>query len=53
MNSPDKRVLADIREYGWHVVKVFSRHGGPDFAYSIGIFETFVHPEILIVGLDT
>ena len=51
MGSPDDKLIEDIREYGWHVVKVFSRTGGPGFAYSIGVFETFGHPEILIVGL--
>jgi len=51
VGDPDDKLLKDIREYGWHVVKVFSRTGGPDFAYSVGMFETFGHPEILIVGL--
>lgn len=49
MGDPNDKLLADIHEFGWHVVKVFSRTGGPDFAYSM--FETFKHPEILIVGL--
>ena len=51
MGDPDDKLIKDIREFGWHVIKVFSRTGGPDFAYSIGLFETFGHPEILIVGL--
>ncbi len=51
MNDADAKVVNDIEEYGWHVVKVFSKGGGPDFAYSIGLHESFRHPEILVVGL--
>ena len=51
MSDADAKVISDINEYGWHVVKVFSKSGGPDFAYSIGLYESFRHPEILVVGL--
>jgi hypothetical protein len=51
MSDADGKVISDIKEYGWHVVKVFSKRGGPDFAYSIGLYESFGHPEILVVGL--
>jgi Domain of unknown function (DUF4262) len=51
MSGADAKVLGDINEYGWHVVKVFSKSDGPDFAYSIGLYESFRHPEILVVGL--
>ena len=51
MSGADAKVISDIQEHGWHVVKVFSKSGGQDFAYSIGLYESFRHPEILVVGL--
>ena len=45
----DDKVLSDIEEYGWHVVKVMEDNSGPGFCYSIGLFKTFGHPEIMIV----
>lgn len=38
-----------MRAYGWHVVWVFNAE--PEFAYTIGLHHTFVHPEIIVFGL--
>ena len=46
-----KKISDDIRDYGWHVIKVLEDESAPGFGYSIGLFETFKHPEIIIVGL--
>jgi len=51
MDEVDAKIVSDIEEHGWHVIKVFADESGPAFAYSIGLFQTFRHPEILIVGL--
>lgn len=48
----EQRVLNDIRELGWHVVSVPEDDEGPGFAYSIGFFQTFQHPEIIVFGLE-
>ncbi len=48
----DSRVLRDIREVGWHVVKVLEDAEGPPHAFSIGLHERFDHPEIVVVGPD-
>ena len=46
------RAKADIQRHGWHVVKVLADDSGPAFAYSIGLFQTFHHPEILMFGFE-
>lgn len=47
------RVRADVAEHGWHVIKVFSDGDtGPPFAYTIGLWTTFRHPEVVIFGLN-
>ena len=49
----DRKLLGDIREYGWHVVAVASDAEGPGLAYSVGLHRTFNHPETLVLGLGT
>ncbi len=42
---------ADIATYGWHVIKVFEDDEGPGFAFTIGLYERFDHPELIVFGL--
>jgi hypothetical protein len=48
----ERKLVSDIEEVGWHVIVVAEDDEGPSFAYSIGLFRTFGHPEIIIFGLD-
>ena len=51
--TPQDKVAEDIKNFGWHVVKVFDENGNlPNFAYSIGLFESYKHPEVIMFGLD-
>jgi Domain of unknown function (DUF4262) len=45
-----QKVLADIAEYGWHGVYVAEGVNHPPWSYSIGLFETWQHPELIIIG---
>jgi hypothetical protein len=47
----DRKLLADVQVHGWHVIGVEEDEEGPGFAYSIGLYRTFGHPEIIVVGL--
>jgi hypothetical protein len=50
-DDADRKLLADIDQYGWHVVGVEQDDEGPGFAYSVGLYRTFGHPEMLVIGL--
>ena len=55
-DETERRVLADIEEYGWHCVNIVRREQDdphPLWAFSVGLFSTFQHPEIVIFGDDT
>ncbi len=52
MPEIDPRVLRDIEQHGWHVVKVMEDEVGPGHAFSLGLWQTRRHPEILAVGPD-
>ncbi len=47
----NRKVIHDVNVHGWHVVKVSVLDEHPGWAYSIGLFHTFRHPEFLIFGL--
>jgi hypothetical protein len=53
MSEPDAKVLQDIREFGWHVTGVFGKQGeeGSEWAFPIGLFHSFGHPELIVFGL--
>ena len=52
LSENDKQLVNNIEIYGWHVIKVMEDEIGPGFGYSIGLFKTFGHPEIIIIGLE-
>jgi hypothetical protein len=51
LSDGDKKFLNDIEEYGWNVTKVLEDESGPGFGYSTGLFKSYKHPEIIIIGL--
>jgi len=56
MNSENivTKMRSDVQHFGWHCLSVHPRDGeaGAQFTYTIGLSETFAHPEIMIFGLD-
>jgi len=49
----EEKAIADINEHGVHVLNVFDPEGrDPKFNYSVGLWHSYEHPEILIYGLD-
>jgi hypothetical protein len=53
----DEKLVADVREHGWHCVLVEDDHeqqGHPfydaAFAYTVGLTHTYGHPELVLVG---
>jgi hypothetical protein len=49
-DEPERIVLANIREFGWHCVNVIEDDGQPPWSFTIGLFETWQHPELIIIG---
>jgi hypothetical protein len=46
----DKIVVNNISEFGWHCVNVIEDDNHPPWSYTIGLYETWEHPELIIVG---
>jgi hypothetical protein len=46
-------MLTNIRRDGYHKMGVFSEtEGEPEFSYTVGLFHTYEHPEVIIFGLE-
>lgn len=52
MDALELKLRQDIDNYGWHVLNVFPGESAPGFSYSVGLFRTLGHPEIVIIGLS-
>ena len=50
LDDGDKKVLSDIERVGWHLVIIPEDEEGPGFAFTIGLFHSFDHPEVAVVG---
>jgi len=51
MHPSMKRIHDDVATFGWHVVAVMSDGQSPEFAFTIGLFQTHAHPELVVFGL--
>lgn len=47
----DRKLLADVERHGWHVLGIAEDEEGPAFAYSVGLYRSFGHPEVIAFGL--
>ncbi len=47
----DRKTISDVEEYGWHVGAIPADDEEPSFAFSVGLFKTFGHPEVILFGL--
>lgn len=50
-DDAERKTLSDIKNHGLHIVHVFEDEEHPRFSYTIGLFENYLHPEIIIIGL--
>lgn len=48
-----ERIVNDIKEYDCHLALLENDGYSPAFVYTIGLYEKFQHPEIIIFGLKT
>jgi hypothetical protein len=51
ITAEDKRLFDNIEKYGLHILHIMADDEHPPFSYSVGLFKTYGHPEIIIIGL--
>ena len=50
-SSVDKEILTDIENVGWTVILIEATDYLPSFAYTIGLWKNYRHPELISFGL--
>ena len=51
--SMDDKLIDDIKEYGWTVMLSEATDYLPSFAYTVGLWKNYKHPELITFGLTT
>jgi hypothetical protein len=46
----ERKVLADINEFGWDSMNALEDDGHPPWTFTIGLYDTWRFPELIIVG---
>ena len=46
----DEEIAEAVRKYGWDAISISDAQ--PPFLYSVGLMETYKHPELIVFGLD-
>jgi hypothetical protein len=46
----EQKILANIAEFGWHAMNIIEDDGHPPWTFTIGLYETWKHPELIIIG---
>jgi hypothetical protein len=50
-DEAEKKAISNIKKYGLHIMHIMEDENNPQFSYSIGLYENYLHPEIIIIGL--
>jgi hypothetical protein len=50
-DQSEQKVLDDIATFGWHCVQIFAEGDEPGYCFTVGLFQSFGHPELIIFGL--
>jgi hypothetical protein len=47
----EQKCLDDIKGRGVHIVHVYEDEENPRFSYTVGLYHSYLHPEVIIIGL--
>lgn len=51
LSDSDRKVYEDVESHGWHVVKISEDANTSGWAFTVGLYATFGHPEVVLFGL--
>jgi hypothetical protein len=50
LSEAELHVLDNVQKFGWHSMGIHGESSHPSHAFSIGLYHSFSHPEIVIFG---
>jgi len=51
IRNSEKKIIDNVRNFGFHIVAVKETDDTPEFFYTIGLYSQYQHPELLIMGV--
>jgi hypothetical protein len=51
LTPAEQKLLDDVDEFGLHIVHVAETEAAPGYSFSVGLWESFEQPEVVVVGL--
>src|SRR5208282_6108854 len=52
-DAADQKIVDDIAKFGWHCVDIMAEGDAGPFSFTVGLFNTYKHPELIIFGLPS
>jgi hypothetical protein len=49
----ERKVIADIAKFGWHCVHIHGEGELVEYTFTVGLFQTYKHPELMIFGIPS
>lgn len=50
-DASERKLLDDIAKYGWHGIHILAEGDQGPYLFTVGLFNTYQHPELLVYGL--
>ena len=52
-DKSEQRVVDDVAKFGWHCVHILAEGEAPEYSFTVGLFHSYRHPELIIFGLSS
>jgi uncharacterized protein DUF4262 len=52
-DAGEQKVLDHIAKFGWHCVNILAEGHEGAYSFTVGLFHTYQHPELIIYGLKS
>lgn len=49
----EQLVLDNVQKHGWHCTSVSGDDKTPSFTYTVGLYKSYGHPELIVFGLSS
>lgn len=51
IDNIDKNIISNVQEHGFYVLHFYEEEDFPAYAHTIGLYENYNHPELVMFGL--
>ncbi|NIK08936.1 hypothetical protein FHY11_002446 [Xanthomonas arboricola] len=53
VDESERQLLDDVAEHGWHCIHITEEGEQVGYSFTVGLYQTFGHPELIIFGLSS